>query len=628
MIAQSLRKPRHQRLGFRLLARILAASAALGLLITFLQVGMEYRHERRALQGLFVLIQAGHLGPIEHGLRNGDTRQVQVQLEAMLALPDLRFAEVRAHTGERLSVGALPPGAHRVERELPLRHGQISLGHLRLVATTQGLWLRLLGRAGLALAASFAAMAALSGMLLLLFHRMVTRHLETLAAEARGLDLQHLDRPFRLDRPRPAGMDDELDDVVGALEDMRESLRAEFVERERAWAELATLNERLQVAKEAAEAASRAKDHFLANMGHELKTPLNHVVLYAELLEEEIRALGHEELVPDLQKIRQAGHHLAGILTDLLEMARLEAGRATVHPEGVDLEAFLQEVVHAIRPLADAGGNAFKVSQDPHPGWIRTDAAKLRQILLHLLENACRLTEGGIVGLEMRLEEGPEGRVVRFTVRDSGPGIPEARLDQLFVPFAPMEEGLGPMGERAGLGLALSHGLCVLLGGTLAVASRPGEGTAFTVTLPAPVAAPGGGTNEGRARRLLVVDDDAFFRDGIVRSLDREGFAVESAADGESALHLARAHRPDVITLDLMMPGLDGWQVLERLKADPVLATIPVLILTALDLDPEQHRRLRGRAEAVLRKGLFAKDELVRLVHGLVIASVSATSKD
>lgn len=617
-------RPR-RRLGTRLLRHVVLVNLALSLLLATGEVLLEWRQERHALQGVFVLVQSGYLGPIEYGLWNFEHRQVQVQLEAIRALPDVRYAEILTSSGEQLSAGLPSREGPTLEKSFGLYREGMDLGRLKVVLSTEGVRQRVLGRAALFLGESFAALLVLSGLVLFLLHRMVTRHLEALARQARDLDLQGLDRPFTLQRAAVSRRVDELDDVVGALNEMRISLKAGLARQEHARAELEIANSRLSLAKAAAEDADRAKSNFLANMGHELKTPLNHVVLYAELLEEELRQLGHAELVPDLQKIRNAGTHLSEILGDLLDMARLEAGKAFANPTRVDLAAFLEDLAAVARPMAEQGGNAFKLSADPELGWIRMDAPKLRQILLNLLGNAFRFTSRGMVGLEVRREEGPEGRRLRFTVRDTGPGISPERLARLFIPFHQLEQPGTRAPGGTGLGLPLCDRLCRLLGGTITVESAEGQGSAFTVFLPhvpaPPESSPEGG--ERRTHRLLVVDDDAFFREGMVRSLDGEGFVVESAPDGESALLAAKARRPDAIALDLMMPGMDGWDVLRRLKADPQLAPIPVLVLTALDLDAEQHLRLRGQAEAVLRKGLFRKDELVRMVHRLVLSTTS-----
>lgn len=241
----------------------------------------------------------------------------------------------------------------------------------------------------------------------------------------------------------------------------------------------------LYEAKEAAEDASRTKSIFLANTSHELRTPLNAVIGYSEMLEEETRANGHDEYATDLSRIKSAGHHLLDIITGILDLSKVEAGKMEVDLVPVNLPDLLAGVGAAVEPLARRNGNNLAIECDPSIGEISSDPVKLRQILLNLLSNAAKFTRDGQIALKAELEIAGEGKWIILEVGDTGIGIAAEKFDKLFEAFTQGDSSTTRRFGGTGLGLAISRRYCELLNGTIEVESRPGQGSVFTVRLPA-----------------------------------------------------------------------------------------------------------------------------------------------
>ncbi|HSC28896.1 MAG TPA: response regulator, partial [Vicinamibacterales bacterium] len=343
-------------------------------------------------------------------------------------------------------------------------------------------------------------------------------------------------------------------------------------------------------ARREAEAANSAKSRFLANMSHELRTPLNAIIGYSEILQEEVEELGQAGLVPDLQKIRSAGKHLLALINDVLDLSKIEAGRMELYLETFDVAAMVDEVLTTVAPLVAKNGNRVVVEVDPAIGAMRADLTRSRQVLFNLLSNACKFTERGTITVSARADAG----WVEFEIADTGIGMTPAQQARLFEAFAQADAATSQKYGGTGLGLAISRQFCRMMGGELTVSSAEGAGTRFTVRLPREVAEPGAAgaaapaqdVGRGTAGTVLVIDDDSAAREVLRRLLIKDGFRVEVAASGSLGLARAREVRPDAITLDVLMPGMDGWAVLTALKADPDLADIPVIMLTVADEKP------------------------------------------
>ncbi|MCW6507981.1 response regulator [Lichenifustis flavocetrariae] len=346
----------------------------------------------------------------------------------------------------------------------------------------------------------------------------------------------------------------------------------------------------LAAAKEAAESANRAKSVFLANMSHELRTPLSAVIGYSEMMEEEVEDLGVESLKTDLGKIKSNARHLLSLINDVLDLSKIEANRMDVFAEEIDVGILLRDVVSTVGALVHKKNNVLSLTAPPDLGMMRTDGVKLRQCLFNLLSNASKFTENGQITLEaVRSQRGTQDWL-EFRVVDSGIGMSPEQVDRLFERFTQADETTTRKFGGTGLGLAITRAFCRLLGGDIRVQSVAGEGSTFIMTLPAEMphlsSAPDGEIDASpsphpRAREtILIIDDDPAQRDLMSRFLERQGFTVATAPDGQTGLDLARVLEPRAILLDVMMPRMDGWSVLTTLKADPELAKIPVVMVT------------------------------------------------
>jgi signal transduction histidine kinase/CheY-like chemotaxis protein len=338
------------------------------------------------------------------------------------------------------------------------------------------------------------------------------------------------------------------------------------------------------------ELASQHKSQFVASMSHELRTPLNAIIGLTEMMVTNAARFGTEKAAEPLKRVHRAGQHLLGLINQVLDLSKIEAGKLELNPESVSLAPLIDEVVGTARQLAQQNKNNLVVEAQEKLGALTVDPMRLRQILLNLLSNACKFTTQGEV--KLRVRKVADGRNwVEFAVADTGIGMTPEQQAKLFEEFTQADSSTARRYGGTGLGLAITRKLARMMGGDVTVASEPGKGSVFSVRLPAgpdPVAkAATNGSRPPSNDCVLVVDDDATARELIAEQLKAEGFSVVTAAGGLEGLKLAKDLRPIAITLDVMMPDLDGWSVLAALRQDADLAEIPVIIITILD----EHRR-------------------------------------
>jgi signal transduction histidine kinase/DNA-binding response OmpR family regulator len=384
----------------------------------------------------------------------------------------------------------------------------------------------------------------------------------------------------------------EASDETGQLIDGFNEMLVQIQERDAA----------LTVAKEAAEQANRTKSSFLANMSHELRTPLNAIIGYSEMLQEELEDEGHEGFVPDLKKIHGAGKHLLALINDILDLSKIESGKMELYLEGFDVKTLVRDVQSTIHPLVEKNSNTLQIQCASDVGSMYADVTRVRQVLFNLLSNACKFTENGTITLDVS-RDGTDGSATYvFKVTDTGIGLTREQLGKLFQAFSQADASTSRKYGGTGLGLVISRRFCQMMGGDISVDSEFGKGSVFTVRIPAavadrtavaaPVSAEGSGRHRpapvasvpaGPTTTVLVIDDDRNTLDLLSRGLTKEGFTVHTAENGEEGVALARSLHPDIITLDVLMPGMDGWAVLKELKSDPEVAAIPVIMISMVD---------------------------------------------
>jgi signal transduction histidine kinase/DNA-binding response OmpR family regulator len=410
--------------------------------------------------------------------------------------------------------------------------------------------------------------------------------------------------------------------TAGAFADQTVELLQTFATQSALAIQNARLFEAIQAQGRELQLASQHKSQFLANMSHELRTPMNAIIGVSEMLLEDARDLGHDDQIEPLERIFRAAQHLLTLINDILDLSKIEAGKMEIHLESFAIAALIEDVVATIGPLVAKNANRLRLECPPDVGTIRADATRVRQALLNLTSNAAKFTERGVITISATRRRGADGDWVTLAVADTGIGMTAEQTAKLFQDFTQADASTTRKYGGTGLGLAISRRFCRLMGGDITVQSEPGRGSTFTISLPAaegpadeerPAPRPARPAEPGRAPLVLVVDDDSTVRDLMERFLVKEGFAVATAAGGLEALARARELRPAVVTLDVMMPDLDGWTVLAALKGDPTLADIPVVVVTILD---EKNRGFAlGAAEFMVKP--IDRDRLLDLLRTL-----------
>ena len=355
-----------------------------------------------------------------------------------------------------------------------------------------------------------------------------------------------------------------------------------------------------------AEDANRAKSAFLANMSHELRTPMNAIIGYSEILTEDCEDMEPDEIRDDLNKVLSSAKHLLGLINSVLDLSKVEAGKMTIFAEDISLSGLINEVLASVKPLISKNNNKLSLDlNNSEDDLVNVDVTKLKQIILNLTSNACKFTESGVVKITSRLLQDESGERLQIAVCDSGIGMTEEQLGRLFQDFSQADESTTRKYGGTGLGLALSKRFSQMMHGDIIVTSEVNVGSQFTIDLPRYYSDRKSGSSAGHSGmpsnestgalenqsnpdyptvatlgKVLIIDDDAATRDVIERHLRGDGYAVMSAQNGSEGLQSARTWKPDLIALDINMPGKNGWQVLEEIKKDEDLSDTPVVLIS------------------------------------------------
>lgn len=346
-----------------------------------------------------------------------------------------------------------------------------------------------------------------------------------------------------------------------------------------------------------AEKANQAKSQFLANMSHELRTPMNAIIGYSEMLMEEAEDIGQDDFIPDLNKIHGAGRHLLTLINDILDLSKIEAGRMELYLENFSVESLIKETVSTIHPLIEKNGNTLEYNLEIDLSLMYADLTKVRQSLFNLLSNASKFTKNGTITLNVATYMVDKQNHITFKVVDTGIGMNAEQMGKLFQAFSQADASTTRKYGGTGLGLAITKKFCQMMGGDIKVESHLGSGSTFIIDLPTQVENFNEpkpekssekfdiATNKQSHKRntILVIDDDQTVHDLLCRFLEKKGFEVKTAASGQQGINLAKELQPEAITLDVMMPGMDGWSVLTALKAHPSTANIPVIMMSMVD---------------------------------------------
>jgi signal transduction histidine kinase/DNA-binding response OmpR family regulator len=356
-------------------------------------------------------------------------------------------------------------------------------------------------------------------------------------------------------------------------------------------------------ARDRAEEANRTKSEFLANMSHELRTPLNAIIGYSEILEEDAADQGQDSLINDIKKIRNAGKHLLSLINDVLDLAKIESGKVDLYLESFDVNKMVKDVVDTLQPTCEKNNNKMVINCPDNIGLMRSDFTKVRQSLFNLLSNASKFTHNGEVKLTVeqqiiKAKTGESQKFLHFIVQDTGIGMKPEHCKKLFQAFSQADSSTTRKYGGTGLGLAITQNFINMMGGEVMVESEYGVGSTFILRLPQiahQVATKAEEFDESTAtvssilinplhtKTVLVIDDNHHDRKFLHRYLTGEGYNVVMAVNGKQGLQMAKEIVPDMITLDVMMPEMDGWETLVALKNDPFLVNIPVVMSSIIE---------------------------------------------
>ena len=383
------------------------------------------------------------------------------------------------------------------------------------------------------------------------------------------------------------------------------------------------LNLQLERKNEELADASKLKSQFLANMSHELRTPLNSIIGYSELILDGMYGPLTEKQQDRLEKVHRNGKNLLALINDILDLSKIEAGRMELDLQEVEVPEVIEQVMAVVQPMAQEKGLTLESRIAPNLRPVKADPDRLRQVILNLLSNAVKFTAEGSVTVDAGATS--DSRCLELKVIDSGIGIAPDLHEVIFDEFRQADSTSTREFGGTGLGLAISRRLSRLHGGDIIVESAPGKGSTFTVTIPLVAQMPAGTISpESPGPLVLIIDDQVDAADLIREHLTASGYRVHLTNDGADGIRLASELQPDAITLDLMMPGMDGWQVLKQLHDDQATTNIPIIIVSIID---ESRQAVEMGARDYIMKPINPERLLAALRRTIASpTSVSATN--
>jgi PAS domain S-box-containing protein len=409
--------------------------------------------------------------------------------------------------------------------------------------------------------------------------------------------------------------DRKLQGVFAAARDITERKRLDQVLQEK--------NVELENSRTVAEKTNNAKSDFLANMSHELRTPLNSVIGFSEVLQDQLFGPINDKQQEYVKNILTSGRHLLSLINDILDLSKVESGKMVLDLSAFSLRETLETSLMMLREKALKGGIELRselAEQDDIS--IVADLRKLKQILYNLLSNAVKFTPAGG---KVDVSAVQDGDFIEITVADSGIGLRQEDIPKLFRAFTQLESVYTKEYEGTGLGLALTRQLVELHGGRIWVKSEFGIGSRFIFTIPLMKAAALATSGNASDTSVLIIEDEALTLVSMGNALQSVGYQVLMARDGLQGIEMAHKNAPDLIVLDLIMPGLDGFEIASRLHNDSTTAHIPILVLTAMNLSAEDRARLTGNVWRISEKGSLATHEFINLVECAVAEGINAT---
>jgi PAS domain S-box-containing protein len=425
--------------------------------------------------------------------------------------------------------------------------------------------------------------------------------------------------------------------TVGSIETLWDTTeRREAREaQQRVCDELEEKTEELEQANIQLKRFDELKSTFLANMSHELRTPLNSILGYTDLILDRVDGEITDEQEKSLTKVQKNAKHVLTLINDVLDISRIESGRMELDLKPVNIKDLIGETVSALDPLIHKKGLALETACDEGLPLVHADPDKVRQVVTNLVDNAIKFTSEGRVTVQAKASEigrgeGGPPRFVEVCISDTGKGIRKRDLNRLFDKFRTLDTLAATQYKGAGLGLSICKGLVEMQGGTIWVKSTYRQGTTFCFTLPVEADAvrqaykeAGMGerlkTSQAAAEtRVLVVDDEPDQVTLISKLLGEQGYRIAKAYDGQQAIESVKRSQPDLIILDLMMPNVNGFDVIEYLKGGEGTRQIPIIVLTGQELTRKQTQDLNGKVERIVKKGIIGIEEILDVVKSTI----------